>query len=215
MKIIGIAGGIASGKSTIAGIFAEQGVKIIDADAIGFDIVQPQKKAWREIVKAFGKDILEKDGTINRKKLGVLVFSDAKALRKLNEITHPLIIENIKEQIEKHSNTIEELFGQKHKKNREELVIIDAALLGAFEEKIPLVDIFIVAVADKETQRKRLLSRDRLSPQEADMRLSSQTDILKKIKRIDYTLDTSKPLRKTREDVRKIIDELLAKDRKR
>ena len=203
MKIIGIAGGIASGKSTIAGIFAEQGVKIIDADAIGFDIVQPQKKAWREIVKAFGKDILEKDGTINRKKLGVLVFSDAKALRKLNEITHPLIIENIKEQIEK------------HKKNREELVIIDAALLGAFEEKIPLVDIFIVAVADKETQRKRLLSRDRLSPQEADMRLSSQTDILKKIKRIDYTLDTSKPLRKTREDVRKIIDELLAKDRKR
>jgi len=203
MKIIGIAGGIASGKSTIAGIFAEQGVKIIDADAIGFDIVQPQKKAWREIVKAFGKDILEKDGTINRKKLGALVFSDAKALRKLNEITHPLIIENIKEQIEK------------HKKNREELVIVDAALLGAFEEKIPLVDIFIVAVADKETQRKRLLSRDRLSPQEADMRLSSQTDILKKIKRIDYTLDTSKPLRETREDVRKIIDELLAKDRKR
>jgi dephospho-CoA kinase len=203
MKIIGIAGGIASGKSTIAGIFAEQGVKIIDADAIGFDIVQPQKKAWREIVKAFGRDILEKDGTINRKKLGALVFSDAKALQKLNEITHPLIIENIKERIEK------------HKKNREELVIVDAALLGAFEEKIPLVDIFIVAVADKDTQRKRLFSRDKLSLQEADMRISSQTDILKKIKRIDYTLDTSKPLRETREDIRKIIDELSAKDRKR
>lgn len=202
MIIIGIAGEIASGKSTIAGIFAEYGAKIIDADAIGFDIARPQKKAWKEIVEAFGRDILEKDGTINRKKLGAIVFSDTQALQKLNEITHPAIMEKIEEEIEK------------HKRNRERLVIIDAALLGKFEKNTPLVDIFIVTTADRDTQRKRLLSRDRLSPEEADLRISAQTDILTKIRRIDYTLNTSKSLQETREDVRKIIDELFAKDRK-
>lgn len=197
MKIIGITGCIASGKSTVSKIFADYGAKIISADFIATDIVQPKKKAWKEIVREFGNGMLKNDQTINRKKLGSIVFSDSRALKKLNRITHPIIVETIHKEI-----------GQ-YRKNKEPLIVIDAALMGEFEKKKPFVDILIVVKANIKTRRQRLISRNKLSLKEANLRISAQKDLLDSLKRVDYTIDGNASLKKTKEKVSAIIKEVL------
>lgn len=197
MKLIGILGGIATGKSTVANLFAKRGAKIIDADSIARKIVQPQKKAWKEIVGEFGEEILNSDKTINRKRLGVLVFSHPNLREKLNRITHPLILKSIKNKIDK------------YKKEGESLVVIDAALLGQFGEKKPLADILIHVTANRKTQLKRLMERNRLSEKEANARISSQKYISDKWDKADYIIDTSISLEDTKKAVNKILDDIL------
>lgn len=202
MKLIGITGGIATGKSTVADLFADYGVKIIDVDSIAKKIVKPKKKAWRDIVREFGKKILNSDGTINRKKLGLIVFSDANAREKLNKITHLLILKSIKNDIEK------------YKKQKESFVIIDAALLGEFGEKKPLVDILIVVTADKKNQLERLIRRSKISQEEANQRISSQIAMANKLKKTDYIIDTSGSLKDTKQRVIEILEDILSKRQK-
>ena len=202
MKIIGITGCIASGKSTVAEIFADYGAKTISADLIASKIVQPKKKAWKEIVKEFGNGILNSDQTINREKLGSVVFSDSRALIKLNRITHPLIVETIHKEI------------AQSRKNKETLVVVDAALLGEFEKEKPFVDILIVVKANIKTRLQRLISRNKLSIKEANQRISAQKDLLDSLKRVDYVIDGSASLKKTKEEVFAIIREILPDDQR-
>src|SRR5665648_442502 len=89
--IVGLTGGIVGGKSTVASMFRDLGAKIIDADKLGHSVILPNKPAWKKIVKIFGKEILQKDLTIDREKLGKIVFANHALLKKLNEITHPEI----------------------------------------------------------------------------------------------------------------------------
>lgn len=199
MKLIGITGGIATGKSTVTGLFADHRAKVIDVDSIAKNIVKPKKKAWRDIVREFGKKILNSDGTINRKSLGSIVFSDANAREKLNRITHPLILKSIKKDIEK------------YKKQKESLVIIDAALLGEFGEEKPLVDILIVVTANKKNQIERLMRRSKISHDEANQRISSQTAMDNKLKKADYIIDTSGSLKDTKKRVIEILEDILSK----
>ncbi|MGB3932470.1 MAG: dephospho-CoA kinase, partial [bacterium] len=95
MRVIGLTGGIATGKSTVSRMLAEKGLPIVDADLIAREVVEPGKPAYREIVQTFGGEILQADGTLNRKLLGKLVFGDPARLQTLNQITHPRIREEI------------------------------------------------------------------------------------------------------------------------
>jgi dephospho-CoA kinase len=89
MYVIGLTGGIGSGKSTVAQVLEEQGARVLSADKIGHEVYNPGRPAWQEIVDVFGREVVADDGTIDRKKLGAIVFSDPKNLARLNSIVHP------------------------------------------------------------------------------------------------------------------------------
>ena len=118
MLIVGLTGGVASGKSTVSTVLKEEGAYLIDADQIARDLVQPHTPAWQELVKTFGESILQKDGSIHRKKLAALVFSHPEKRSLLNQLLHP----RIKEETERRLKAI----GQR---DPDAIVVIDAALL--------------------------------------------------------------------------------------
>jgi len=204
---VGLTGGIVSGKSTVAKMFRDLGAKIIDADKLGHKVILPHKPAWEKIVKLFGKGLLKEDLSIDRKKLGEIVFSDQRLLKKLNEITHPEIIKLIKKRINLVKNKTCE-------NGKEEILIIDAALI--YEAKIDnLMDKIIVVYIEENEQIKRLKKRDNLSAEEALKRVKSQMSINKKIKFADYIIDNSNSLDKTKEQVEKIWKNLVSRKESR
>ena len=197
--IIGLTGGIVSGKSTVARMFKDLGAKIVDADKLGHKVILPQGAAWKRIIKIFGKDILQKDQTINREKLGKIVFANQNLLKKLNKITHPEIIKLIKKEISLAKND------SKEEKN---ILIIDAALI--YETKIDrLMDKIIVVYLDEEEQLERLIKRNNLSEKEALQKIKSQIPLKEKIEIADYVIDNSNSLDKTKEQVETIWQELI------
>ena len=198
--IVGLTGGIVGGKSTVASMFRDLGAKILDADILGHSVILPYKPAWKKIVKLFGEDILRKDLTINREKLGKIVFADQALLKKLNEITHPEIIKLIKKEIN---------LARDKTHNQEKILIIDAALI--YEAKIDrLMDKIIVVYIDEDEQIKRLIKRNNLSKDEASQRVKSQIPMKEKIKMADYVIDNNDTLDKTKKQVEKIWQELMS-----
>jgi dephospho-CoA kinase len=167
--IIGITGNFGSGKTTVAKAFGRMGYFVIDADKIGHDILK--KEAYAKVVKAFGKGIL-KNRKIDRKKLGQIVFNDKSKLRKLNKITHPIIIKNINKKI-------------KSLKNKK--IIIDAAVL--IEAKwYKICDKVIVVKISKENQLKRAKNKEY-----AKAIIKNQMSQTKKLKYADFVIDNDKP----------------------
>ena len=162
MRIIGLTGGIAAGKSQVSRILSELGAIIIDADVIAREIVEKGTSTWEEIRDEFGEEYFLADGSLNRKKLGKLVFSDKHALRKLNDITHPAIRNSI-------ISRLDELKTQDYKG----VVVVDAALLleVGWDD---LVDEVWVVDAPLKTRLSRLMDRDGLSREEALNRINSQ-----------------------------------------
>ena len=192
--IIGLTGGIVSGKSTVAKMFKDLGAKIVDADELGHKVILPHKPAWKKIVRLFGKDLLKEDLKINRKKLGRIVFNNQNLLKKLNEITHPEIIKLIKKEIKSIKDKTDK---------KDDILIIDAALI--YEAKIDnLMDKIIVVYINEEKQIERLMERNNLSAQESLKRIKSQTPLKEKVKMADYVIDNSNSLDKTKEQVKKI-----------
>jgi len=201
--IVGLTGGIVSGKSTVAKMFKDLGAKIVDVDKLGHKVILPSKPAWEKIIKLFGKDLLKEDLKIDRKKLGKIVFNDQKLLKKLNEITHPEIIKLIKKEINLVKN-------KTCKNGTEEILIIDGALI--YEAKIDnLMDKIIVVYLDKGEQVKRLVKRNNMSVEEALKRIKSQILVKEKIRFADYVIDNSNSLDKTREQVEKIWKNLISR----
>jgi dephospho-CoA kinase len=198
--IIGLTGGIVSGKSTVARMFKDLGAKIVDADKLGHKVILPQGAAWKRIIKIFGKDILQKDQTINRKKLGKIVFANQNLLKKLNKITHPEIIKLIKKEIS---------LVKDDSKEEKKILIIDAALI--YETKIDrLMDKIIVIYLDEEKQLERLIKRNNLSEKEALQKIKSQIPLKEKIEIADYVIDNSNSLDKTKEQVETIWQEIVS-----
>jgi dephospho-CoA kinase len=196
MKIIGLTGNIASGKTEVAKIFKELGAKIIDADKIARDVVEPSEPAWQEIVDEFGSDILNSDQSINRKRLGEIIFNDDKKREKLNRITHPRIMIKIKETIDN------------YEKENVNLVIIEAALIVERGGLLNVIDELIVVSADAETQIERIMTRDGLQRNEALSRMESQMPIPEKAKHAAYIIDNSGSLGKTRRQVKEVWKKL-------
>ena len=159
VKVLGLTGGSGSGKSTAAGILREYGAYIIDTDKIAREIVAPGKKAYKKIVSYFGCEILNADGTLNRKKLAEIVFSDEEKLKKLNEITHAEIFAVTKRLVSEHSD---------------ELTVIDAPLLFDCPEILELCDKTAVVTADENVRIKRIMERDGISEELAVKRIAAQ-----------------------------------------
>jgi dephospho-CoA kinase len=198
--IIGLTGGIVSGKSTAASMFKDLGVKIVDVDKIGHSVILPHRPAWKKIIRLFGKDFLRNDLTIDRRKLGKIVFTNQTFLKKLNEITHPEIIKLIKKEINLARNKTY---------NQEKILIIDAALI--YEAKMDrLMDKTIVVYINEDEQVKRLIRRNNLSKEEALQRIKSQIPMKEKVKMADYVIDNSSSLGKTKKQVEKIWEELVS-----
>lgn len=196
--IVGLTGGIVSGKSTVARMFKQLGADTIDADNIARIIVQPGKKAWKNIVHYFGKEILKDNQEINRKELARIVFADKEKLEKLNNITHPEIMAIIK-------NKIEEM-RSKGCVNAT-ISIIEVPLL--FEAGMEyMMDRIIVVYLNREEQIKRLHIRNNLTQEEAINRIDSQMSLEKKLKKADYVIDNSASLSHTRIQVKQIWQEL-------
>jgi dephospho-CoA kinase len=177
MILVGLTGGVATGKSTVAKMFKHCGAVVIDADKLAHDVVKPGKPAWREIVNEFGKTVLNADRTLNRHVLGTIVFSRPGKRRRLEHIIHPRVA---REQ--------QRLTRQAARKNPKAVVIYDVPLL--FEAGIEKrVDRTIVVTADQKTQIARLKKRNGLSRAEAIRRIRSQLPLAKKIQLADHTLN--------------------------
>ncbi|MDH4329433.1 MAG: dephospho-CoA kinase [Nitrospira sp.] len=177
MILVGLTGGLATGKSTLADMFKRCGAVVIDADALAREVVTPGKPAWKEIVKTFGKEVLNPDRTINRQALGAIIFRDPAKRQTLERIIHPRVA---REQMR--------LTRVAAKRDPHAVVIYDVPLL--FEAGIDKrVDITIVVNADRETQIARLKKRNGLSRAEAIRRIKSQMPLAKKRQRADFVLD--------------------------
>src|SRR3989304_3472112 len=198
--LIGLTGGIASGKSLVAEELKRLGVHLIDADEIAREVVKTGLPAYNEIVKEFGEKILNPDKTINRKELGRIVFSNTELRRRLERITHP----RIRKKIEAEISAIKA-------KNPKAVIVVDAALLieGGLYKKMDKV---IVVYADEETQIKRLTERDGLTIKEAQNRISSQMPLKEKRKHADFVIENveENSKKEIQEEVRAIFKILTA-----
>jgi dephospho-CoA kinase len=201
-KVVGLTGGIATGKSTVSEMLRERGIPVIDADLIARNVVTPGRAAWRRIVRAFGTDVLSPEGEIERDKLGKLVFSDPQARKKLNQATHPFIYWEILTRLAWHAF------------RRTPLVVIDAALLLETKTRL-MVGPVIVVYADPETQLERLMKRDGYARQEALRRVRSQMPLQEKCTRADHVIDNSGDLADTEAQVQKILQDIQNSGRRR
>ncbi|MHB8984275.1 MAG: dephospho-CoA kinase [Carboxydocellales bacterium] len=202
MHIIGLTGGIASGKSTVSRHLAQLGAKIIDADQIARDIVAPGKPALGEIVREFGKDMLLPDGALNRAALGKLVFGNTVIRERLNQITHPQIMADIQAIISRYQE--DNLEGKDY---LNEVVVIDAPLLIE-AGYVPLVEAVWLVAVDEETQIKRLMIRDGYTKAEAEARLKSQMSLQNKLAYANQVIDNSGTVEHTIAQVNDLWDKL-------
>lgn len=193
MILIGLTGGVATGKSTVAKMFKKCGATVIDADKLAREVVQPGKPAWREIVRRFGKTVLHSDQTINRQMLGQIIFQNRAKRRQLERIIHPRVA---REQAR--------LTRQAARKDAKAIVIYDVPLL--FEAGIHTrVDKTVVVTADRETQIARLKERNGLTRAEACRRIRSQMPLVLKRRRADHVLDGTKQPRRLVRDVNQLF----------
>jgi dephospho-CoA kinase len=196
MKVIGLTGGISSGKSTVAQFLAELGAVIIDADKVGHEAFKPGTKLWREVTAAFGEQILTTDGEIDRQKLGEMVFADPKRLSQLNEIMHPRMSEMVRAQLED------------YRRQGVAIAVLEATLLiEAGGEWIKLVDEIWVTVASESTVLKRLMERSGLSEAESLARIRSQMPPTEKVRHADVVINTEYSLDEMKAKVKKLWHE--------
>ncbi len=174
--IIGLTGGIASGKTTAACYLKELGARVISADQVSREIMAPGQEAYRKVWEQFGEDILTEEQKIDRSRLGEIIFSDKKKRKQLEEITHPLIIKKIKEKI-----------GELQDERKKEVIVVEAPLL--FEVGMEnMMDQIWVVYCDRETQIERLVRRDNLSRAEACSRIDTQMPLEEKKVQADVVI---------------------------
>jgi dephospho-CoA kinase len=193
--LVGLTGGIATGKSTVSAMFQQLGVDVIDADKLAREVVERGRVAYEDIVETFGARVVGDDGSIDREQLGAIVFDDREAKERLEKITHPRIAEQMRRRVVELA------------KQGVTWCIYDAALLvetGSHE----WMDVVIVVTAGRETQIDRLASRDGLQRSEAIDRIESQTDDETRSAIADYTIDNDGSLEQTRRQVEQLCEDL-------
>lgn len=197
-KAYGLTGGISTGKSTVADFFKKRGVPVIEADLISREICQKGEEGWKRIKEVFGESVFEPDGTLNRQKLGELVFSDAKKRKLLETLTHPLIMESVRRKIRAYFDE-----GQP-------LVLVEAALLfeAGYEKEFHGM---IVVTCKSEQQIKRLCDRSGMSKDKALQMIGSQMPLSEKVKRATFVIDNSGTLEETEKSAQEVFDKIKAK----
>ena len=194
---IGLTGGIASGKSTVSAILEELGADFINADLVGHQIYLPGRDAWKEIIDTWGQELLLLDRTIDRQKLGAIVFSDPKALAKLNEITHPRIYI----ELEKEMTAKQKIGGDK------KALVVEAAIL--IEAKwFPLFEQIWVVVTEKETAIQRLADSKGLTREQAQARINAQLSNEERISYANVVIENNGTLEEMRKQVEQAWEKL-------
>jgi len=190
---IGLTGGIATGKSTVSTMLVEKGALLIDADEISREVVSPDHPILERVVARFGQVILNKNGTLNRAKLGERVFNDAAERQALNDIVHPAVRKLMFERMK----TLEEL-------HSERLVVVDIPLL--FESTLEThFDEVLVVYAPQQIQLTRLMEHRAMTKEQAEARLQAQLPIELKRERADIVIDNSGELSETRQQVEQFL----------
>ncbi len=196
MVIVGLTGGIGSGKSTVAGMFEDEGAHVIDFDHLARLVVEPDKAAWRDIIDYFGPEIMSSDRTLNRSALAEIVFSDNKSRKALEGFTHPRIFEER-----------DALIKAIKRKDPFSIVIIDFPLLFELDLNKRFDKVILVYVP-RAVQLGRLIKRDGIVKKGVEKRLDAQLPIEEKRSLSDYNIDNEGSLNDTRDQVRKVIHEL-------
>ncbi len=196
MLVVGLTGGIGSGKSTVAALLAERGAQVIDADSLGRDALRPDQPAWHSVVGQFGDEVLSAGSMeIDRKRLAGIVFGDARKLAALNAIVHPVIFKGIADSLERLAES-------------DAIVVLDAALIlevGLQES----VDVVVAVVADDELRRQRL-ARDRgMTISDIRARMASQISTEELISRADLVVRNDRSLEDLAEAADRIWPELV------
>ncbi len=192
--IIGLTGNIATGKSTISAMFKNTyHIPVIDADIVSRQVVEPGETAYQQIIETFGEEVIQEDQTINRKKLGEIIFQDDRARQKLNAIVHPAV----RTRMEKEKNDQLEAGATS--------VVLDIPLL--FENNLTyLVDRTIVVYADEKTQLERLIDRNQLTEKEARNRMNSQMNIKEKVRKADAVIDNNGTVEHSADQLKDILN---------
>jgi dephospho-CoA kinase len=191
MKLIGVTGGIASGKSTVSKRFAQLGAVVVDADALAREVVEPGTAGLAEIQRVFGPSVIAPDGSLDRPALGAIIFADADKRAQLNAITHPAIW--------KRGN---ELFAAAEAADPDVVIVYDVPLLAEAAEDRPMdFDLIVVVDADIETRVQRMVELRGMSHDEAENRLRSQASDADRLKLADVVIDSNGTLEHTIEQV--------------
>jgi dephospho-CoA kinase len=193
VRVLGLTGGIGSGKSQVAQMFRDLGAEVIDADQLAREVVEPGQPALQEIASTFGQEVLLPDGRLDRVALARIIFSNPAARGKLNAITHPPIRERMEAEVAA-------------RQSRPGLLILDIPLLYE-NDRMRAVEKVIVVWVDADTQADRLRRRDRLGPEEARQRIAAQMPLDTKRDRADLVIDNSGALEDTRRQVDAIYRE--------
>ncbi len=193
-RVIGLTGGIGSGKSTVSHMLAEMGAVVIDADKVGHEAFKPGTSAWSKVVQTFGRDVVGSNGEIDRKKLGAIVFADPAALTRLNQIMHPTMREMIKAQIDE------------YRKQGVEVVVLEAAILieAGWDS---LVDEVWVTVAPQNAVMERLESQRGMAKEQTLARIKAQLPTEERVKHADVVIVNDGSL----DDMRNKLKELWQK----
>ena len=196
MLKVGLTGSIAVGKSFVLGVLKELGCHVLDADEVAREVVKPGTAGLRAVVEAFGDEVLRADGTLDRSKLGSIVFTDENKRRQINSILHPFIITAQDEELRR-----------LEREDPQGIAVVDAALMiesGGYKR----FDKLIVVHCDPEIQLQRLMKRDQLSREDAERRINSQMPQEEKKRYADFLIDTSGPFESTRQQVELAFHEL-------
>lgn len=192
MRVVGLTGGIGSGKSTVAAFFKQQGAEVVDADQIAREVVEPGRPALEAIIKAFGRDVLQSNGRLDRARLAAIVFKDVAARERLEAITHPPIRQRLLEEVEA-------------RRARSGLLVLDIPLLYE-RPRIEAVDAVVVVWVDAATQLERLLARGGLDEKAARARIAAQMPLDEKKARADHVIDNSGSREATRRQVDALVN---------
>jgi dephospho-CoA kinase len=196
MIVVGLTGGIGCGKTTVANLFASRGVAIVDADQVARDVVLPESEGFAAVVQAFGPDVVAPDGTLDRKKLGAVVFADENRRRELNQLLHPRIAAES-------AARLAAITAEGHG-----FALYDAALL--VENGIHrAMGALIVVTAQPEVQRARVMARDAITRAEVDARIAAQLPLAQKVAAATFVVDNSDGLERLRTRVADLYAELV------
>lgn len=196
--LVGLTGNIGSGKSAAAAIFKQLGAHIIDADDLSRKVVEPGSIGLARIVEHFGKDVLQSDGSLDRKRLGHLVFHNTEDRKALEQIVHPLVRQEFQKQL-----------AQARQTSSAKLIIAMIPLLFETNNRYPELEKIIVVAASPENCRQRIVARDQCAPELADKKLAAQLPIAEKVKRADFVIDNNQGLAELRQQVEQVWQQLL------
>jgi len=195
MKVIGLTGGIGSGKSTVSQYLAELGAVVIDADKVGHEVYKPGTAAWNDVVAAFGRDIVTDTGEIDRKKMGGIVFDSPEALQKLNSIMHPRMYDMVKARIEE------------YRRQGVDVVVLEAAVLIEANWN-SLVDELWVTLAPEAMVLERLKKQRGLEEERTLARIRSQLSTEERVKHADVVINNDGEIDEVKAKVKELWDKL-------